>query len=135
MTLEELILKIIHTEVIQDQKTLLKHIFQQGYEIDQSTLSRIFKKHKIEKKLGKYVAISKGLNEKTHLETKIVVVPPNLVVVHTKPGFASAVSIVLEEAHIPGVAGVLAGDDTIFVAVTQQEPIEAVKKYIEDKLK
>ena len=54
MTLEELILKIIASEVIQDQKTLLKHISQQGYEIDQSTLSRIFKKLKRTEPLPKF---------------------------------------------------------------------------------
>ena len=135
MTLEELILKIIVSEVIQDQKTLLKHISQQGYEIDQSTLSRIFKKLKIQKHLGKYISFESSLSAKHSADNKIVAIPPNLLIINTKPGFASAVSITLDENPIEGVAGTIAGDDTIFVAVLPSYSLDEVKKEIEAKLK
>ena len=135
MTLEELILKIINTEVIQDQKTLLNHISQQGHEIDQSTLSRIFKKLKIQKHLGKYVPFDSYLTTKHPGDNKIIVVPPNLIIINTKAGFASAVSVTLDENPVEGVAGTIAGDDTIFVAVSPNYSIEDVRKELESKLK
>ena len=135
MTLEELILKIIQTEVIQDQKTLLKHIFQQGYEIDQSTLSRLFKKLKIQKHLGKYVSSENPLASKGVSENKLISVPPNLIIINTKPGFANAVSVLLDENPTEGVAGTVAGDDTIFVAILPKHSLESVKKELEKKLK
>lgn len=135
MTLEELILKIISHEVIQDQKTLLKHISQQGYEIDQSTLSRIFKKLKIQKHLGKYVVFDSNLSAKYPQENEVIAVPPNLIVLKTKPGFASAISIIIEENKIDGVAGIIAGDDTIFVAIFSDYSIEKVKNELEIVLK
>jgi transcriptional regulator of arginine metabolism len=137
MTLEELILKIITTEVIQDQKTLLKHISQQGYEIDQSTLSRMFKKLKIQKHLGRYISSSSdsGLSIKDPNDSKIVAIPPNLIVIKTKSGFASAVSITLDGNPIDGVAGTIAGDDTIFVAILPNYPLDEVQKKIKNLLK
>ncbi len=135
MTLEELILKIISSEIIQDQKTLLKHISQHGYEIDQSTLSRIFKKLKIHKNLGKYVSFENYVSIKHASDNKIIAVPPNLIIINTKPGFASAVSITLDESPVEGVAGTIAGDDTIFVAVSPNYSLESVKVQIESRLK
>lgn len=135
MTLEELILKIIKEEEIQDQKTLLKKIARRGHEIDQSTLSRILKKLNIEKHLGKYVVLESPISQKYSVENQIIAVPPNLIIIKTKPGFASAVSISIEENRIEGVVGTIAGDDTIFIAVTNKLPINELKEKIECKIK
>ena len=40
----------------------------------------------------------------------------SLVVIRTLPGGAHTVARLLDEARLPGVAGTLAGDDTVFVA-------------------
>ena len=42
-----------------------------------------------------------------------------MVVLRTPPGSANLVANALDSAMLPGVAGTLAGDDTIFVAVTE----------------
>ena len=45
----------------------------------------------------------------------------NLVVIKTYPGMAQAIAAVLDGAHIKGVMGCVAGDDTIIVAVRDNE--------------
>ncbi len=134
MTLEEFILKTIHSEVIQNQKTLLNHITKQGYAVDQPTLSRLFKKLKIQKHLGKYVSFDNYLTVKSPEENKIIAIPPNLIIIKTGAGFASAIGTTLDKNPIDGIAGTIAGDDTIFVAILPNFSIEAVKKELENKI-
>ena len=41
-----------------------------------------------------------------------------LLVLRTRPGLAGAVALAIDRNHVPGVVGTVAGDDTIFVAVS-----------------
>ena len=43
----------------------------------------------------------------------------NLLVIHTPRGFAAALADAIDEAGLPEVAGTVAGDNTIFVAVRE----------------
>ena len=43
----------------------------------------------------------------------------NLLVIHTPRGFAAALADAIDEAGLPDVAGTVAGDNTIFVAVRE----------------
>ena len=46
-----------------------------------------------------------------------VEVAGNLLVMRTRPGSAHVVGAALDEAAVPGIAGTIAGDDTLFIAV------------------
>jgi transcriptional regulator of arginine metabolism len=53
----------------------------------------------------------------------LAVVPSgNLVVLRTPPGHAAALASSLDRAGIDGVAGTVAGDDTILVVCTERTP-------------
>jgi transcriptional regulator of arginine metabolism len=43
----------------------------------------------------------------------------NLLVIHTPRGFAAALADAIDDASLPDVAGTIAGDNTIFVAVRE----------------
>ena len=43
----------------------------------------------------------------------------NLLVLRTPPGSANLVANALDQAHVPDIAGTIAGDDTIFVALAE----------------
>jgi transcriptional regulator of arginine metabolism len=45
----------------------------------------------------------------------------NLIVAKTLSGLASAVTVRIDSAEIPGIIGTIAGDDTIFIAVRDQK--------------
>jgi len=51
----------------------------------------------------------------------------NLVVVHTPPGHAGMVASAIDRAPVDGVAGTVAGDDTILVVCRQDVPAESVE--------
>jgi transcriptional regulator of arginine metabolism len=48
----------------------------------------------------------------------------NLIVVRTPPGSAGLVCLALDQAKLPEIAGTIAGDDTLFVAVKSGLPAE-----------
>lgn len=54
----------------------------------------------------------------------------NLVVILAEPGAASAIARALEAEQIEGVAGTLAGDDTVFVAVAHRRGARAVRERV-----
>jgi transcriptional regulator of arginine metabolism len=51
----------------------------------------------------------------------------NLIIVHTPPGFAGMVASAIDRAGMDGVAGTVAGDDTILVVCRQDVPARTVE--------
>ena len=61
----------------------------------------------------------------------LAVVPSgNLVVLRTPPGHAGALASALDRAGIAGVAGTVAGDDTVLVVCTERTPGRAVARQL-----
>jgi transcriptional regulator of arginine metabolism len=58
----------------------------------------------------------------------------HLIVVHCEPGAASSLARALEAEHLDGIAGTIAGDDTIFVAVSSKEAGRRVQRRIQSLL-
>lgn len=126
MTLEEQILEILKQETITDQKTLMEKLETLGHDIEQSTLSRILKRMNVRKHLGRYMASSfaplSGATIPPQVlrdPLQVVPLPPNLLVVKTTSGFANALASLIDSQRIPGIAGSIAGDDTIFLAIEE----------------
>lgn len=59
----------------------------------------------------------------------------SLVVVRTPPGSAHVVSLALDQAKLTQVAGTIAGDDTIFVAVRSGFHVEELAQVLESLTK
>lgn len=115
MTLDEAILKLIEGEEIADQSNLLRRLASLGHRVTQPTLSRHLRKLEIEKVAGRYRradATSAGLPAFEVLE-----VAPCLLVIRTRPGYAQPLALMLDRSDVEGLAGTLAGDDTIFLAI------------------
>lgn len=126
-----LLLNLIQTNKIKDQSELLSLIKQKGQDITQSTLSRQLKRLGIVKVDGFY--------QRTLIKTPtsspivdIISSPPNLLLIKTLPGNAGAVAFGLEQHGFSEIAGTIAGDDTIMVAVTNPSFLEFLKKKIEE---
>jgi transcriptional regulator of arginine metabolism len=124
-----LLLNLIQTNKIKDQSELLNLIHRAGHEITQSTLSRQLKRLGITKVDGFY--------KKNPLKSSgaspildIISSPPNLLLIKTLPGNAGAVAFSLEQHDFAEIAGTIAGDDTIMVAVTDPSLLESLKEKI-----
>jgi transcriptional regulator of arginine metabolism len=116
MTLDQYLESLITSEIIVDQGELLARMHDKGFELTQSTLSRRLKAMGIEKRDGRY-----RLKRQQQINlTSVTSVLPNLLVLRTLPGFANALAVWLDRAPLPGQAGTIAGDDTVFVAIAPE---------------
>lgn len=115
MTLDEAIMQLIEEQQISDQSTLLRCLEPLGHRITQSTLSRHLRKLRIQKVAGRYRAAG---DASAALPTfTLEEVSPCLLVLRTRPGYAQPLAVALDQSEVEAVAGTLAGDDTIFLAI------------------
>ena len=104
---------LLANELIADQSELLAALAARGHALTQSTLSRKLKSLGYHKQDGRYTQPSvPGFKL-----VSVTLVAPNLLVLRTAPGFAGALAVRLDANPLPGQAGTIAGDDTVFVAV------------------
>ena len=136
------ILKIISENEIQTQEELLATLKTEGYETTQATVSRDIRELGLRKKhIGtggqKYTApdnlklqmdAGKNGSYQQILSSAVTGVSSagNIIVVKTYSGMAMAVGAAIDGMNIDGVAGCIAGDDTIFVAVQDIDTIKAI---------
>lgn len=124
------ILELIKLYPINTQEELLEKLRAEGYSVTQSTVSRDIKSLRLQKSLsqdGKYRYIApevKSFETKSSftgiLSSSVISAEAavNLVVVKTYSGMASAACAAIDSMEFAGVIGSLAGDDTIFIACT-----------------
>lgn len=114
-SVDQAILHLLERHAVADQDLLLRLLARQGHALTQSTLSRHLKKLQVVKVDGVYRRAERpapALPRFTLAEA-----PPNLLVLRTEPGFASALALKLDASGLPGFVGTIAGDDTVFIAV------------------
>lgn len=124
-TLDEIILNLIEKHALSDQDALRGMLLKLGHDLTQPTLSRHLKKLNVMKVEGRYRRVEPA--HATLPSFNMSEAPPNLLVLRTEPGFANALAIQLDHLQIPGLAGTIAGDDTIFIAVQGQRYLASVK--------
>jgi transcriptional regulator of arginine metabolism len=53
-----------------------------------------------------------------------------VVVIRTPPGTANLVARAIDESKMPGVAGTLAGDDTILAVLSDRQAAERLRSFL-----
>lgn len=132
MTLDEAILKLAEEQGITDQSDFLGLLRNAGHAVTQPTLSRHLRKLGVQKVAGRYQRVEQPPAEMPTFEMKQV--PPNMLVIRTRPGFAQPLAVKLDQRRIEGVAGTLAGDDTVFIAVAGSALLKNVAAAVEQLL-
>ncbi len=141
------ILEIIDRFNVETQEELISRLRDAGFDVTQATISRDIRELKLTKVLsadGKYKYVLNKTdkngtipNYKSTLSASIISVEcaQNLIVIKTYPGMAQAIAAILDSAHIKGIMGSVAGDDTIIVAVRDNDlttfACEEIKKLLE----
>ncbi len=120
------LLALIREEVIGTQTTLAARLKARGMSCTQVSISRDIRELGLVKQGGRYVApghlspservVDLSRNVSAFVRN-ITPVGDNLVVVQTLPGTAHSVGVLLDGLNWSELAGTVAGDDTIFVAV------------------
>ena len=140
------ILEIIAEHDIETQHQLLQALAERGVKSTQATLSRDIKDMRLVKELGpngnyRYVASradTEDFDERLRKIFKESVisydVAQNLVVIKTLPGLGPGACSAIDSMNIRGLVGSLAGDDTLFLAMRDNESAHALYQEIESNI-
>ena len=134
---QNMILEIISQENIETQEQLLQRLQERGIVSTQATISRDIKQmHLIKEPIGQGVykyAVS-GNRTKLNFAEKLRTIfresitsidyAQNIVVLKTMPGLASAACSALDNMDIAYMVGSLAGDDTAFLVMRDNDSAE-----------
>lgn len=120
------ILELISTRAVRTQEDLADALIADGWQVTQSSVSRDIAALRLAKVDGVYrraPASSSRARDPDELRIAEGVLTAEaagdaLVVVHTPPGEANRVGIALDRLAWPEIVGTIAGDDTIFLAVS-----------------
>jgi transcriptional regulator of arginine metabolism len=109
---------LISERSVETQSQLAKILKKEGFDVTQSSVSRDLEEIGVVKIQGAYaLPMSMGAGPKFRL-LQIRPAGDALLVLKCEPGFASAMSAEIDNLNLPGIVGTIAGDDTIFVAVS-----------------
>lgn len=139
----DLIIDIITENSIETQAQLTDALIKKGFDVTQATVSRDIKELRLIKIMDGTDKYCYALPEKdTDAEvlnryavvlkhgTVSVDCACNLVVVKTIPGSAQGCAMAVETMHLDGVVGLIAGDDTIFIAAKDEKSARAISEEI-----
>ena len=124
------IVEIISNNAVETQGQLTNFLISRGYDVTQATVSRDIKELRLIKIADngdkyRYALPGKESNADIRLRYTAVLThavitiqcAQNLVVVKTIPGSAQGCAMAIETLGFDEIAGVIAGDDTVFVAI------------------
>ncbi len=128
---QQKLLSLIRARPVSTQGELAAHLERAGFAATQSSVSRDLEELGVVKRRGRYVmpGASNGAGARRGL-VSLDVAGDALVVARCEPGLASAVAVEIDGAAIKEIVGTIAGEDTIFVAVTERRAQRAVIKKI-----
>lgn len=144
---QSVILEIIAEQNIETQGQLIEALAQRGIKSTQATLSRDIKDLRLLKELGpegtyRYVQRAKPEIDDADQRLKKILkesitsydVAQNIFIIKTLPGLASAACSAIDGMKIDNLVGTLAGDDTAFLAMRDNEAANRLFHEIEELL-
>src|SRR4030095_1582049 len=126
---QQKLISLIRAKPFGTQAELRDQLERAGVPTTQSSLSRDMEELGIVKHRGRYTqprangAAARGL-------LSLDLAGDVLVIARTEPGLASAVAVEIDGEAIPEIVGTIAGEDTIFVAVSERKNQRVVVKKI-----
>jgi transcriptional regulator of arginine metabolism len=124
------LLSLIRAKPVSTQGELAAHLERAGFAATQSSISRDLEELGIVKRRGRYVVPQAENGAAARGLLSLDAAGDVLVVARCEPGLASAVAVEIDRAQIAEIVGTLAGEDTIFIAVSERRAQRAVIKKI-----
>lgn len=141
------LLEIIAKYDIGTQDELVERLNDAGFDVTQATISRDIKDLnlvKVSLPLGgyKYIASKAEVNDMYDKfltiyknTVKTISANENMIVIKTEAGSTGPAAEFIDNLHIQEILGVIAGENTIFVAIDNAANTQKVKKKLEELLK
>jgi transcriptional regulator of arginine metabolism len=120
------ILELVNRGSVHTQQEIAEALARRGMRTTQATISRDIQELGLVRSGAGYRS-SAGLVRE--LVLSIEVVQP-VAVIRTPPGTANLVARRIDEAALPGIAGTVAGDDTIIAVLRQRTALRALKQLL-----
>jgi transcriptional regulator of arginine metabolism len=127
---QQKLLGLIRARPISTQGELAEHLERAGFAATQSSVSRDLEELGVVKRRGRYVVPHAANGAAARGLVSLDVAGEVLVVAKCEPGLASAVAVEIDGAALEEIVGTLAGEDTIFIAVTEKRAQRAAIKKI-----
>lgn len=128
------IIEIIQNKAIETQEQLVEELIASGYKATQATISRDIKELNLVKKIVngryRYTVLAQPEtaededNKMLGLYREVIISVTqvnNLIVLHSKPGTAGSVAIIIDTFQYSSKLGTIAGDDTVLVILSSEE--------------
>lgn len=140
---QSVILKIIEEKPISTQGQLMDELKARGIETAQATLSRDISDLELIKEDGHYVRSAASLEKEKYSRLQRIfresviscTSAQNIIVIKTIPGLANGACSALDSLHFDGLVGSIAGDDTAFIAMTDNNSANHLIEYINESIK
>jgi transcriptional regulator of arginine metabolism len=128
-----LISELISKNVIRSQAEIVTRLRRRGFAVTQASVSRDLEDLGITKHNGKYRLASAGGFGGRFGKVSFVKSGNSLIVAKCASGLASAFAVDLDAQEIGGIAGTIAGDDTVFVAVKTAASQASVYRHLKER--
>jgi len=135
---QQAILRLVRDRALSTQAELVDALREEGHDVVQTTISRDVHElglQKVRAPSGRLVYAAPGADDADRIRaigvamrryaTRVEPAGP-LVVVTTPSGYASALAQAIDEGGHPGIAGTIAGDNTIFLAPREGTTADAL---------
>lgn len=134
------ILELIENNEIETQEELADCLKKLGIDVTQATVSRDIRELRLVKVLAKsgkykYAAMGQNVEGTTDRLIKIfknsivsVEIAGHLLVIKTLPGAAQISGSAIDSLGIEEIVGTIAGDDTIFIAVSDENKVFEIRE-------
>jgi transcriptional regulator of arginine metabolism len=122
------ILELVRDRPVQTQQELARALTKRGFTATQATVSRDIQELGLVRTGSGYQpgnpvsAVSELVISMTQVEF--------VVVIRTPPGTANLVARAIDESAMPGVAGTLAGDDTILAVLSDRQAADGLRSFL-----
>lgn len=124
------ILSLIRARRIGTQGELKEHLERAGVPATQSSVSRDLVELGVVKHNGHYTVPKAATGAAARGLLELLTAGDALVIARCEPGLASAVAVEIDRAGIEEIVGTLAGEDTVFIAVTERRAQRSAIKRI-----
>ena len=135
-----IIRKIIRSEYISSQEELIKRLEECGVQVTQSTLSRDLKYMHVakvpHKEKGYIYVLPNNSRDDLVISPNItdnitnIAFSGNMCVISSKPGYASAISVPIDNKGINEILGTIAGDNTILLILRDGFDMESLMEQL-----
>ncbi len=141
--IENVLLRIIANNTLSEQNQIVEKLKEEGIDLPQSTLSRWLKKLNINKINQRYQVLTQPQFSRIPIFS-IKASMPNLLVIQTLPGHASAIGEQIDQQiskpdmekvdPYHGVIGTIAGDNTLLVIMENEKALKRFKTFYEQEM-